>query len=810
MSINLSIPLSGQFPNILGFYVEPFNGSIKDDISHDWRLIGYVSGGYRTGIDPASYKPERLYITSLDIPIPVYKNSLLSASFYFKLNAEIPPVNFDPLFNTGIFDWRTDINRDFSGSSNIPIEVCAQSGFYSKITNYNNIKNSPKTTPSKYTVSAGPYYSINLTDHIKHHSNKPSWNKNDNIVFFLSGTPSGVGVGGAIDLTSLYLNLSFSPVTPFKPTNLIVSETAYRQATISWSGPLDDGGSAVTSYQVQYGILSGSINYVQQWTTAGTTSNNTFSIDNLLFDTNYVFRVAARNSVGLGEYSSQTIPFTVSRNNSPVTSLNFNDANYTRIRLRRATPSEWSGINPILALGEAGYELVTRKIKIGDGVSAWNALGYTTVDNSSINFPPPPDTNLIIASSRDNLPGNDRIILNLSSGERLNVVGEEGIKVLYNDSYQRLIITADKLYNPINSGTLMNPTNSGTPGSLLYDDNWLYFCIKENFWNRVPIDKSWLDIASLTISNTGGSYGSTTSMIFDKNLVRITTDGDPYPALAGRPLINNGSGIRSGFGQQSIIREQNLSLLYTYRGGTNSHSPMPINHTDIHGIMNNGVVVMSVSAGSGALPGFIEPPSGFTFNAVSNSVFYGVDDCGGYPDVNGLYRYRDGRFLKNCWNTNKVYLSNNYYSSTNYNGDYFRHSDGHSKIIGFCLDGYPIYGPYAYSQPDNPTSGISLMTSSYSGISLDNHRPINWKYWNTITVGDIRYSIPMGTFIEDYIYSSGYGSLDEFNGRFGITPDFPSGTYAYYLTFADNDLLIPSYPYIFGNSTKQQRPSYSV
>ncbi|MEM9312094.1 MAG: YHYH protein, partial [Pseudomonadota bacterium] len=39
-----------------------------------------------------------------------------------------------------------------------------------------------------------------------------------------------------------------------------------------------------------------------------------------------------------------------------------------------------------------------------------------------------------------------------------------------------------------------------------------------------------------------------------------------------------------------------------------------------------------------------------------------------------------------------------------------------------------------------------------------------------------------GTFIRDYEFVAGLGNLDECNGRFVRTPDFPDGTYAYFLT----------------------------
>ena len=48
------------------------------------------------------------------------------------------------------------------------------------------------------------------------------------------------------------------------------------------------------------------------------------------------------------------------------------------LRLRRAQSSRWREINPVLQSGEPGVELDTYKLKIGNGVTAWNDLPYAT------------------------------------------------------------------------------------------------------------------------------------------------------------------------------------------------------------------------------------------------------------------------------------------------------------------------------------------------------------------------------------------------------------------------------------------------
>lgn len=51
---------------------------------------------------------------------------------------------------------------------------------------------------------------------------------------------------------------------------------------------------------------------------------------------------------------------------------------HTRFQQRRGTAARWASVNPILREGEIGLELDTRRIKFGDGVTAWNDLEYST------------------------------------------------------------------------------------------------------------------------------------------------------------------------------------------------------------------------------------------------------------------------------------------------------------------------------------------------------------------------------------------------------------------------------------------------
>ena len=147
---------------------------------------------------------------------------------------------------------------------------------------------------------------------------------------------------------------------------------------------------------------------------------------------------------------------------------------------------------------------------------------------------------------------------------------------------------------------------------------------------------------------------------------------------------------------------------------------------------------------------------------------------------NNDYNYYSGKYINSLTN-----ITNNYFDNSNYNDDKLRHTNGHSKIIGISLDGYPIYGPYALINDQ-----INKIKSSYKLKNTFTQDRIN--LIEVLNGEIINYGI--GSFVEDYEYIENYGDLDEYNGRFCITPDFPKGTYAYFVTLDENDE--PVFPYI--------------
>ena len=97
-----------------------------------------------------------------------------------------------------------------------------------------------------------------------------------------------------------------------------------------------------------------------------------------------------------------------------------------------------------------------------------------------------------------------------------------------------------------------------------------------------------------------------------------------------------------------------------------------------------------------------------------------------------------------------------------------RKEQGEDKmlLIGYAADGFPIYAENGHTMADDATSPLKKLRSSYE-VKKGN-RP----------TGDNgpggKYD---GMFVQDYEFIKDSGDLDECNGREGVTPEYPDGTY---------------------------------
>jgi hypothetical protein len=144
----------------------------------------------------------------------------------------------------------------------------------------------------------------------------------------------------------------------------------------------------------------------------------------------------------------------------------------------------------------------------------------------------------------------------------------------------------------------------------------------------------------------------------------------------------------------------------------------------------------------------------------------------------------------------------------------------HSPILAWTADGFPIYGPYGYSISNNAGSGIRRMISGYvirngnygtSNLTANGRTTIpQWavRIFNVASNQSgpaVSTSYPLGRYMEDNDYLGDHGytqgvdfDLDEYNGRFCVTPEFPNGTYAYFVAIDSNG--VPAFPYNIGRA----------
>jgi len=96
---------------------------------------------------------------------------------------------------------------------------------------------------------------------------------------------------------------------------------------------------------------------------------------------------------------------------------------------------------------------------------------------------------------------------------------------------------------------------------------------------------------------------------------------------------------------------------------------------------------------------------------------------------------------------------------------------GKMTLVGWAADGFPIYGTLGYDQATNAKSPLRTMRSSYrlkTGERPKSSKDPGGKY--------------DGNYTQDFEYVPGLGDLDQCNGRFGVTPEFPQGIYHYFCT----------------------------
>lgn len=279
------------------------------------------------------------------------------------------------------------------------------------------------------------------------------------------------------------------------------------------------------------------------------------------------------------------------------------------------------------------------------------------------------------------------------------------------------------------------------------------------------------------------------TVLYSSSFVYVRTKG--VPAYVSGPFLD---------GNPSRTSSQNAIFKFPLTPAQNTGAPINTSGGNI-GVFINGVAMFDYRDGvswkndSSKLKG--GPLGGMGDNVWNRDAVVaeriGFDCAKGHPAMGNYHHHQN----PSAFNLDRSVISTvcNLYAA---DGLYTIDSTVHSPLIGFSYDGFPVYGAYAYKNADG-TGGIVRMKSSFAKRSISTRT--TYADGSTVTPGPtVSATYPLGYFKEDYEYiptSAGTPDyLDQHNGRYCITPEYPAGMYCYFATVDDN--WNSAYPYLIG------------
>ncbi len=281
------------------------------------------------------------------------------------------------------------------------------------------------------------------------------------------------------------------------------------------------------------------------------------------------------------------------------------------------------------------------------------------------------------------------------------------------------------------------------------------------------------------------------TVLYSANWVYVRTKG--IPAYISGPFLD---------GNPSLATSQNAIFKLPLNPVQNTGTPTNTSAGNI-GIFINGVALFDYRDGvswknsTGTLCGGpINPPcmgDGVWNRDAVVAERDGFDCSKAHPAMGNYHHHQN----PSAFNLDLSVISNicDLYAS---DGLYVIDSSQHSPLIGFAYDGFPIYGAYGFLNT-NGTGGVVRIKSSYNLRNITTRT--QYANGTNVTPGPpVSVTYPLGYFREDYEYTPTSSStpdyLDEHNGRFCVTPEYPNGTYAYFATV--DAAWNSAYPYVVG------------
>ena len=314
-------------------------------------------------------------------------------------------------------------------------------------------------------------------------------------------------------------------------------------------------------------------------------------------------------------------------------------------------------------------------------------------------------------------------------------------------------------------------------------------------------------ISAVTTQQQEGTFTATPVIrgpIVDAYLYEPGTDyGSEILNFERTPEIEINSG--KGAEVKPVVLNGRIDSVFVLSGGSGYTSPPELV------VQSNAVGIATTGSGArlraqinsaGIVTSVVVLSGGVNYDA--NTTVIRADSVGSGANLNGFVRrLRVNKFAKNNNNSGEIISPTPdqglEYAAIGYGitlRDAFEDSGSfHSPLIGWAYDGNPVYGSFGYNDPEDIQSGTRRMESGYvQSITHIENRP------SSVT-------FPAGFFVDDFKFNNS-GDLDEFNGRFSITNEFPQGVYAYYGTIDSSNN--PEFPFFIGNSFRSKAISENI
>ena len=280
----------------------------------------------------------------------------------------------------------------------------------------------------------------------------------------------------------------------------------------------------------------------------------------------------------------------------------------------------------------------------------------------------------------------------------------------------------------------LSPSPSAERPTVTMDDAPLPPPARRGSSNRRAHEANSTRPLNLLPANVRLSYAARANIRVEGDVRVIRANGAPAHAVGTFPNRGNPHAIEEQAYEVRVPAAPSIAATVTTLG----------NH-------NFGFAINGVPFDPGAAEFYLGDRDSWQYEALGGAVPLGIDDNHAHVQPTGAYHYHG--------------------LPKGLRAELGVGSDRLSPVVGWAADGFPIYALYGPSNPDDPNSAPKEYRSSHAlregpRPSSDGHPGGTFD----------------GTFVADYRFVQGAGDLDACNGTTVATPDFPDGTYAYFLT----------------------------